>query len=168
MDALVFFSVAMLVSAAMLAHVPSPSGEAMSPSGNPPVCVDEMLEAILATSIGQVPGVGGGFELTGREPVSECLSAELYALASGIDVLEFACLNDAVGDIMGSVCGQAFCPHLIVIHPSGSSDEPCLAVPGPCGPCRIAYASSAELPCEDGLLYTVTLILPPAAPSEQV
>lgn len=168
MDALVFFSVAVLVSGAMLAYTGSPSREVLPPSGDSPVPVDEMLEAILKASIALAAEAGDGLEITGREPVSECLSAELYALATGVNGLEFAGMNDAVAGIMGSVCGQVFRPHLVAVHPNGSSGEPFLAIPGPCGPCRLAYACSSELPCEDGLLYTVTLILIPAAPSELV
>lgn len=168
LDALVFFSIAMLVSGVMISYVESSSRDAMTVVGGPPVDIAEVLNAVMGASISREVGVLPGLEISGHESVAECLSAELYALSMNVESQMFDGLNEAIGEVVDPLSGPLFDWRIIVVHPLGRSSEPCLAIPGPSVPRSLAYAASTELPCSDGVLYTVILILEPATPSELV
>jgi hypothetical protein len=168
LDALVFFSIAMLVSGVMISYVESSSRDTTSGVRGPSVDIAEVLSVVMKASIGREVEVLPGLEISGYESVAECLSAELHALSANIEPGVFDCLNEAIGEMIDTLSGPLFDWHILVVHPLGRSSEPCLAMPGPCVPCGLAYAASTELPCNDGVLYTVILILEPATLPELV
>jgi len=168
MDALVFFSIAILASGIMISYLESSSREAVTGVDAPPVDISEMLSVLLRSSICCEVEALPGLEVKGHESVAECLAAELYGLTMNVERQLFEGLNDAIGEVVDTLSGPLFDWRIVVVHPLGGSSEPCLAIPGPRMPCGLAYAASTELPCSDGVLYTVILILQPAAPSELV
>jgi len=168
LDALVFFSIAILVSGVMISYVGFSSGDAMTGACEPPRDVAEVLSALMAASIGSAVESQTGLEVSGHESIAECLSAELYALSLNVERQMFDGLNAAIGEAVEPLSGPLFDWLIIVVDPDGSSDEPCLVIPESHALSSLAYAASTELPCSDGVLYTVILILEPATPSELV
>lgn len=168
LDALVFFSAAMLVSGVMISYIESSSRDMVTDVGAPPVDIAEILGVVMRSSVCCEAEALPGFEVSGRESVAECLAAELYGLSLGVERHLFEGINDAIGGVVDPLSGPLFDWHILVVHPFGSSREPYLDIPGPLMPCGLAYAASTELPCSDGVLYTVILTLQPAAPSELV
>lgn len=170
MDAVVFFSIAMLVSGIIVIHSGTVlRGEAII-SDDASTRTEEMLHVLLASSIGERMSIALVPELTiaGHETISECLSAELYALTCGADTTAFARLNEAVASAIRAMCGPAMSACLLVLGPDGSSESVLLAIPRLCEPDMLAYSSSFGLPCAGGLLFTVCLVLEPAAFPELV
>lgn len=170
LDAMVFFSIAMLVSSILVLQTEACSDAAVGISDGSPTSVGGMLAALMTASIGQPVKIdlGPGLTVLGQESVAECLSAELYALGSGSGPALFAELNEAVLGLLDSLTLAAFRGWLVAVHPEGSWEAPTLAIPGLPLASSLSYAASCQLPCEDGALYTVTLVLQPAASSELV
>ncbi len=168
MDALVFFSIAILASGVMISYVESSQREVVTGVETPPVDMYEILSVVLGSSICYEVGAPLGLEVNGRESVAECLAAELYGLSMNVERQLFEGLNDAVGKVVDTLLGPLFDWRIVIVHPLGRSSEPCLAIPGPPVPCGLAYAASTELLGSDGVLYTIILVLQPATPSELV
>lgn len=170
LDAMVFFSIAMLVSSVLVLQTEASSDATVGISDGPPTSVGGLLGALMMASIGQPIKIdlGPGLTVMGQESVAECLSAELYALGSGAGPALFVELNEAVLGLLDSLTLPAFRGCLVAVHPEGSSQAPALAIPGLPRASGLSYAASCQLPCEDGSLYTVTLVLQPAASSELV
>ncbi len=168
MDALVFFSIAILASGVMISYMRSSTSEAVTGVDTPPMDTSEILSVVLRSSICCEVEAPLGIEVNGHESVVECLAAELYGLSMNVERQLFEGLNDAVGEVVDALLGPLLDWCIVVVHPLGNSSEPCLAIPGPRTFCGLAYAASAELLCSDGVLYTIILILQPATPSELV
>jgi hypothetical protein len=170
MDAMVFFSIAMLVSGMIMVHSWDVSGETSHASDEMSARAAELLRVLMAASIGRPVSIPLAPDLIvqGHETISECLSAELYALTRGADAKAFDGMNEIVADALRAMSGPVMSAHLVIVHPGGSSMEPVLAIPGPCEAAVRAYSSSMDLPCEGGLLFTISLILEPATPPELV
>lgn len=167
---MVFFSIAMLVSGMIIVHSGDVSRDTSDASDEMSARAAELLRVLMAASIGRPVSVPLAPDLIiqGHETISECLSAELYALTHGADAEAFDRMNGIVADALRAMSGPIMGALLVVVHPDGSSMEPVLAIPGPCEAGMRAYSSSVDLPCEGGLLFTVSLILEPAAPPELV
>lgn len=170
MDAIVFFSVAMLVSSIVLVQVGAASRDSGDSVVEPPIDVPSMLQALMGASVGRAITIPLEPELRiqGQESVAECLSAELYALSVGCDADVFADLDDAFCDILRALSGPVMTAYLLAVHPEGSSDEPFLSIPGLPQASDTTYSSSVELPCGQGLLFTIVLVLDPASSPELV
>ena len=163
LDAIVFFSAAILVSSTLLAYA-TPQGDA----GFTELDIDpaSLLEVLLRASIGEEihVSVGGLAQIRGNDEIGECLMAEVHALREGVDPLAFVDLNRVVGRIMASVCGPCVNPYLVVLE----KEDNCvvLAVPYAVVDARDAFASSIDLVDIDGSKCIVELVLLPTAPSE--
>lgn len=165
MDAMVFFAIAMLLSGALLAQVRSASDEYSVVVGGAEVDAANMLEVLMAVSIGQTLAITleKTIVIASHEQVSECLRAELHALASGAEPEAFDALNEAVAEALRALAGPCMRASLVASFGEGSSDEPLLEIPGRCHPAGLAYASSVDLPCGDGVVFKILLVLEPAS-----
>ncbi|MBN1677958.1 MAG: hypothetical protein JW880_05405 [Candidatus Thermoplasmatota archaeon] len=165
MDAMVFFSIAMLVSSILMAQSESVSTSTHSELDWPGVEVSDMLEVMMGASIGTEMTIclDREWEICGSESVAECLCAELCAVSKGFEMSAFDPVNEAIAGILEVLSGPLFRAHVLAVHPQGSSAEPVLAVPGPCRAGDSVHSSSMELPCGHGLTFTIILALEPAA-----
>lgn len=170
MDAMVFFSVAMLISSIVLVQVGAASRRSGDSALEPPIDVPSILQALMGASLGRtvIVSLESELRIQGQESVAECLSAELYALSGGCYADIFIDLNNAIWDILKALSGPLMAACLLAVHPEGSSDNPLLSIPGPLQTSETAYSSSVELPCGQGLLFTVVLVLYPTSSPELV
>ncbi len=170
MDAMVFFSIAMMVSCVILAQAVENSAGVPTTSQEGALDVANMLDVFLRASLGRevIIGTSPEIRIRGIETVAECLRAELDGLVMGAAPEAFSSLNDAFAGILEALSGPGMRPSLLAVLPSSSSQDPLLAVPEHRRDTRLAVSSSIELPCTGGLLVTVLLVLEPAALPELV
>jgi len=170
LDAMVFFAIAMLLSSALISQAERLSENGQAIRTGCPDDASNVLEVVMAASIGEtfLIDLGTEIRIARDEPVSECLRAELYALASGMDIGAFDGLNEAVARVLDAVSGWGSRAHLVAFPAEGTLEEPILTIPGERISSADAYASSTDLQCPRGVAFKVLLVLEPAPPSELV
>ncbi len=169
MDALVFFSTAMVISTVLLSYI-GPPERGGSGSYDCPTDPGEVLEAFLKASLGKEVRIGTPYDvlLSSGEAVGECIFVEAHLLAEGASKDAFRQLNELLLVALTNITGVHSGPHLLVVAASGDSGSPLLAIPDVPANGTDMVAANSVLPGEGGERFLAVLVLCPAAPSEVV
>jgi hypothetical protein len=168
MDSMVFFAAALAISGVLVSYArplveprTDLQGDA-DPAG--------ILRVLLRTSIGRPVSIDlhGSYRLDGTEVVATCIAVEVSALSSGASQMPFSSLNAIILEMMNSLCDPVFEPVLTVYDLGEGSPDPVLKLPNVEVDSKNRYASSTDIPGDDGNPFKVVLILYPAALSELV
>ncbi len=168
MDSMVFFVAALTICGILVSYArPSAESRADLRGDADPA---EVLRVLLRASIGHAVSIDleGNHLLDGTEDVAACIAVEMCALSSGAGQTVFSSLNAIILEIMISVCNPVFEPSLTVYDLDGVVPTPVLKIPCERALSEDRYASSTEIPRNDGDPYTVVLVLSPAASPELV
>lgn len=168
MDALMFFTAAMVISAVLSGYVgrgPAAAGPVAGSSD-----AEDILRVFLRASLGTKVTIGWPHEviLSGAESVGECLASEASALCAGCPSAAFGELNACLLSAAKNLTGPRFCPYILVFESERNSTSPCIALPEVPTADKNLLAGSALLPAIDGLEFVVVLVLYPAASLELV
>lgn len=169
MDALVFFTAAMAVSAVLFSYVGSEDGVGHAKNGAGSYA-DEVLSAFLRASLGSRVVIGQPYDcvLDGSEGIAECLVVEARLLDAGGPLAAFEELNGCLLSVLENLCGGHHSPHLLIFDAGGSSQEPVLAMPSLPGERDSLLAGNTLLPGDDNGQYVAVLVLDPALSAEVV
>jgi hypothetical protein len=163
MDSMVFFAAALAVCG-ILASYARPLVE---PEADPQGDADpaEILRVLLRASIGRSVSIDleGSHRLDGTEDVATCIAVEVRALSSGASQNVFSTLNEVILEMMYSLCNPVFEPFLVIYDMHDWWASPVLRLPCEDADSDNRYASSTEIPGDDGNPYKVILILSPTA-----
>lgn len=165
MDAVVFFSVAVLISSILLSRtLHEYRDEITAPEFEAAYDASSFLEVLLRGSIGESMGLDTTALITIRPTttVGECLAMEAAALLDGELPDAFQEMNDMILDIAARIAGQLVVPHLWIMQSlngswvsvAGIEDRPPVS--------QNRHAASFDLPADGADRCRVTLVLEPA------
>jgi hypothetical protein len=163
MDAIVFFAAALAVCGVLVSYARPSVEPGMNLQGDSDPA--EILRVLLHASIGRPVSIDieGSHRLDGTEDVATCIAVEVHALSSGASQEAFSSLNAIILEMMNSLCCPVFEPFLIVYYMDDGLPSPILKLPYEDPESENRYASSADIPGEDGNPYKAVLVLNPAA-----
>jgi hypothetical protein len=156
LDAIVFFSAAMVVSSVLLSYgLEAPQLAETGPGHDPANVLEVFLEASVGTTIVLDPGERT--TIRENEQIGECLGIELSELSEGMPLSAFLPLNLRFSDILDRLCGLS-CPHRLTVLDETSEQVLAIgtdiaAVTGD------AFASSMDMRDVNGIDYVVILII---------
>lgn len=156
LDAIVFFSAALLASSVILsyglgAHEVTIAGACRDPG--------DLLEVFLGASVGEelVLDLPERTVIGSNERIGECLNLELCSVLAGTSGEAFLPLNQLLSEALDRLCGPML-HHRLVMLDSGS-DEVLAMGPDVGADARDAYASSTVMRDVSGADYLLVLIL---------
>jgi hypothetical protein len=156
LDAIVFFSAAILVSSVLLSYgIEARDSAEIGPTRDPA----NLLEVFLKASVGVDLTLDLGVRVTVRsnEQIGECLSIELRGLSEGIPVKAFLPLNQQLSEALNRLCGLSFHHRLVVLD---QASEEVLAIGMDIdGDARNVFASSMNMRDVDGSDYLVMMVI---------
>lgn len=162
MDSMVFFVAALAICGALVSYAEPSAEPRMNLQGDTDPA--EILPVLLRASIGRpiLMNLEGGHYLDGTEDVAVCIAVELHALSSGASQNSFSLLNTIILEMMNSLCNPVLEPFLIIYCLDNGLTSSVLKLPCEEPESKNLYASSAEIPGEDGNPYRAILVLSPA------
>lgn len=156
LDAIVFFSAAILVSSVLLSYgLETPQSAEIRPTRDPA----NLLEVFLRASVGVdiILDLGERAVIRSNEQMGECLNIELRGLSEGLPVKAFLPLNEQFSDTLQRLCGLSFHHRLVALDPTS---EEVLAIGMDIeGDARNAFASSMVMRDVDGTDYLLMLVI---------
>jgi len=163
MDSMVFFAAALAVCGVLVSYARPLVEPRTDLQGDADPA--EILRVLLRASIGHSVSIDleGSYRLDGTEDVATCIAVEVRALSSGASQTVFSTLNAIILEMMNSLCNPVFKPFLIVYDLDDGLRSPVLKLPYEEADSENRYASSTEIPGDDGNPYKAILILSPAA-----
>lgn len=163
MDSMVFFAAALAVCGVLVSYARPLVEPRTDLQGDADPA--EILRVLLRASIGRPVSIDleGSYRLDGTEDVATCIAVEVRALSSGASQMVFSSLNAIILEMMNSLCNPVFKPFLIVYDLDDGLPSPVLKLPYEEADSENRYASSTEIPGDDGNPYKAILILSPAA-----
>lgn len=162
LDAIVFFSVAILISSLILSQSYAESLEGPQYSDSCYGCdASSVFEVLLRSSIGETIVVDGlrTFTIHSEATVCECLSMELSALISGEQEDAFESLNEVIIGIAEKAVGLSVIPHIHVMRLLDGSWSTVVAIERAEAVSDNRAAASFDLPDEISLQSRISLIL---------
>lgn len=168
MDSMVFFAAALAVCGVLASYARPLVEPRTDPQGDADPA--EILPVLLRASIGRQVSIDleSSYNLDGTEDVATCIAVEVHALSSGANQEVFSSLNAIILEMMTSLCNPAFEPFLIVYDLDDGLPSPILKLPHEETDSENRFASSTEVPGDDGNPYKAILVLSPAALPELV
>ena len=165
MDAIVFFSVAILICSIMLSRTYQEyRDEVKTPEFDAAYDVSSFMEVLLRVSIGEGMSlnVTGHITIRPTTTVGECLAMEASALLHGESPDAFQGMNNLILIIAGRMAGQLVVPHVWILHSLNDSWIPVVEIENhpPAGENR--RAAWFDLPADGADRCRVTLVLEPA------
>ncbi len=156
LDAIVFFSAAILVSSVLLSYgLAPPQGAEIRPTKDPANVLDVFLRASVGVEV--TLDLGERLVVGSNEQIGECLNIELRGLSEGMPIKAFLPLNQQFSDALQRLCGLALHPRLVVLD---QTSEEVLAIGMDAGgDARNAFASSTKMRDVDGSDYLVMLVI---------
>ena len=156
LDAIVFFSAAIVVSSVLLSYgLEAPQSAEIRSTRDPA----NLLEVFLRASVGVdiILDLGERAVIRSNEQMGECLAIELRGLSEGLPVKAFLPLNQQFSDALQRLCGLSFHHRLVVLD---QTSEEILAIGMDIdGDARNAFASSMDMRDVDGTDYLVMLVI---------
>jgi len=165
MDAIVFFSVAVLISSIMLSRTYQEyTDEVEVQEFDAAYDVSSFLEVLLRGSIGEgmILNVSGLITIRPTTTVSECLAMEASALLNGKSLETFQGMNDLILIIAGRMAGQQVVPHVWILHSLNDSWIPVVEIENRSPMSENRHAASFDLPADGADRCRVTVVLEPA------
>lgn len=164
MDAVVFFVIAMTISCILVyyarAELARPGARPSDDQSDP----EAVLQVFLRASLGEdvVLDLNGGARVSAGSEIAECITVEVDALVLGANLSDFRPLNERYVATLEAICSPVMEPYLVATHLSEEGERLMFSIPGDLPSSGTRYASSAELPCKDGSLFLLTLVLVPS------
>lgn len=156
LDAIVFFSAAILVSSVLLSYgLETPQSAEIRPTRDPA----NLLEVFLRASVGAdiILDLGERTVIRSNEQIGECLNIEVRGLFEGLPVKAFLPLNQQFSDALERLCGLSLQHRLVVLD---QTSEEVLAIGMDIdGDAKNAFASSMDMRDVDGTDYLVMLVI---------
>lgn len=165
MDAIVFFSVAVLISSIMLSRTYQEyRDEVKGPELDAAYDVSSFLEVLLRGSIGEAMSLNitGNMTIRPTTTVGECLAMEASALLDGESADAFRGMNDLILVIAGRIAGQLVVPHVWILHSLNDSWIPVVEIENHPPMSENRRAAWFDLPADGADRCRVTLVLEPA------
>jgi len=156
LDAVVFFSAAILVSSVLLSYgLEAPQIADFRPTRDPANMLDVFLRASVGVEI--ILDLGERAVIRNNEQIGECLNIELRGLSEGLPVKAFLPLNEQFSDTLQRLCGLSFHYRLVVLD---QTSKEVLAIGMDIDrDARNAFASSMDMRDVDGTDYLVMLVI---------
>ncbi len=165
MDAIVFFSVALLISSIMLSRTYHEyRDEVEAPEFDAAYDASSFLEVLLRGSIGEGMSLNITGHITTRPTITvgECLAMEASALLDGESADAFRGMNDLILVIAGRMAGQLVVPHVWILHSLNDSWIPVVEIEDRPPVCENRRAAWFDLPADGPDRCRVTVVLEPA------
>jgi hypothetical protein len=165
MDALVFFMVAMAISSILLYYSSSGITGTQDDHGQGMSDPHEILGVLLRSSIGREITVSQDVprHISWDNEVSVCLLLEAEAIVDGMPPEAFDELNDAVLDLLRSLCNPVYEPFLSVMAVEDSGTARIVSIPGVPVQSNQMYAATMDLVQDEEKSLLAQLVLRPAA-----
>lgn len=155
LDAIVFFSAAILVSSVLLSYgLEATKGAEIRPTRDPANMLDVFLRASIGVDI--TLDLSERVVVRSNEQIGECLAIELRELVGGSPVESFLPLNQQLSNVLLRLCGHSL-QHRLVVLDKSSHEVLAIGMDLDRG-ARNAFASSMELR-DDGMDYVVILVI---------
>lgn len=162
MDAMVFFSIAVVTSSVVLSYDEVRTDDL---AGADSIDPENILRVFLRACVGVDTTLYDGTEVDGKECAADCLMAEAMRIVDGVDPGLFTELNGALLASLERVVAAGFAPHLSVVsHVGGTLIDIGRATAG----VEDLLAASEEFPDVGGSRCLVVLVLVPSLGLEHV
>ena len=164
LDALVFFTVAMLICSLQIAQLRRELDSARD-MGNDERCdPSAVLSTLLRSSIGRAITIDAEAQLKIRceTTVAECLSFEAIALMDGFDTAAFEDLNGVIHALVCAVTAPVATPHIVMEARGDVARDTLLVLEARPPTAEDCYAASQGLAAVQNKEVYVTLSLEPA------
>lgn len=169
MDAIVFFSVAILISSIILSQTYQEyRAEVEAQEFDAAYDVSSFLEVLLRGSIGEglSLNVTGHMAISSATTIIECLAMEASALFLGESLDAFQAMNGLILIIAERMAGQQVVPHVWVLRSLNDSWVPIVEIEESPPLSENRRAAFFDLPADGVERCRITLVLEPALLSE--